>query len=118
MMNMRGVRVPRWLYNSVTADIAFQWHGQTELRLVKHLGNAVWNAVMANVLTWLPFIAFSWLVQVALRRRGDGSGHIATLAYFIFVPTIMSNMWLEHKSFKDQVRENSTNLTAEVSKEG
>ena len=101
MMTMRGQRVPSFLYNAVAAQTALDWDGVSELKLMKYLVNVVRNGVIANFLTWVPFIFFPWLTLVATGRRHDGSAHILVWVYFCFFSTIVSNVWLEFKSLKD-----------------
>ena len=60
MMRMRGKSVPGIFYKDDTAQTAFQWDGEGELRLIKYLGHVVLDALLANCLTWLPFVVFPY----------------------------------------------------------
>ena len=100
---MRGQRVPSFLYNAVTVQTAVDWDGVSELKLMKYLGNVVWNGIIANFLTWVPFIFFPWLTLVATGLRQDESAHLPVLlvCFLCFGSTITYNVWLEFKSLKD-----------------
>ena len=107
MMRIHKKSVPGIFYNDDTPQTALKWDGEGELGLLKYLGTVVLNALMANCLTWLPFVVFPWFFLEA---------GTVFLLYFIFALAIMFNVWLEFPSLKDQGERRTHTKLSKVSK--